>query len=199
MSLVFGADTVTPATSLTDGFTVRRSGANFIGTDIIKKSGANTIVQDEGHAAGSGVAVVLIGGATGNLQITTATDPNDGSTCFSLNQGSSAAPRLAVIGANGAIKPFLRIGRGGGTPVQTDLEVHGTLTLSIPTGNNAIAFVGADANFTFANNAGIFGGAADKVGFYAHAGVAQQTLSTGAGHTVDDVITALQALGLVKQ
>lgn len=37
------------------------------------------------------------------------------------------------------------------------------------------------------------------IGFYDHAPVAQQVLATGAGATVDNVITALQALGLVKQ
>lgn len=37
------------------------------------------------------------------------------------------------------------------------------------------------------------------LGFYNHAQSAQQLLATGAGHTVDDVITALQNLGLVKQ
>ena len=38
-----------------------------------------------------------------------------------------------------------------------------------------------------------------NVGFYGKTPVAQQLLATGAAHTVDDVITALQALGLVKQ
>ncbi len=44
-------------------------------------------------------------------------------------------------------------------------------------------------------------GSAPLLGFYnlATAPIAQQVLATGASHTVDDVITALQALGLVKQ
>lgn len=42
-------------------------------------------------------------------------------------------------------------------------------------------------------------GAAALLGFYAHAAVAQQVLATGAGATADNIITALQALGLVKQ
>lgn len=44
-------------------------------------------------------------------------------------------------------------------------------------------------------------GSAPLVGFYniSTAPIAQQVLATGAGHTTDDVITALQALGLVKQ
>lgn len=40
---------------------------------------------------------------------------------------------------------------------------------------------------------------AGKVGFYNTTPVEQPTLATGTGATVDDVITALQALGLVKQ
>lgn len=42
-------------------------------------------------------------------------------------------------------------------------------------------------------------GVLGNVGFYGTTPIAQQTLATGASHTVDDVITALQNLGLVKQ
>jgi len=42
-------------------------------------------------------------------------------------------------------------------------------------------------------------GSAPLLGFYGHAATAQQVLTTGAGASVDDVITALQNLGLVKQ
>ncbi len=38
-----------------------------------------------------------------------------------------------------------------------------------------------------------------RLGFYGVTPVARAVLATGAGHTVDDVITALQNLGLVKQ
>lgn len=38
-----------------------------------------------------------------------------------------------------------------------------------------------------------------KLAFWNSAPVAQQVLATGAGHTVDDVITLLQTLGLCKQ
>lgn len=40
---------------------------------------------------------------------------------------------------------------------------------------------------------------AHKVGFHGVAPIAQQTLATGAGASADDIITALQNLGLVKQ
>ena len=42
-------------------------------------------------------------------------------------------------------------------------------------------------------------GSAALLGFYGHAAVGQQVLATGAGASVDNVISALQALGLVKQ
>lgn len=38
-----------------------------------------------------------------------------------------------------------------------------------------------------------------NMGFYGTTPIARQLLATGAAHTVDDVITALQALGLVRQ
>ena len=38
-----------------------------------------------------------------------------------------------------------------------------------------------------------------NIGFYATSAIAQQTLTTGTGASVDNVITALQNLGLVKQ
>lgn len=43
------------------------------------------------------------------------------------------------------------------------------------------------------------GGFTGSVGFYGTVPIAQQVLATGTGKTVDNVITALQALGLVKQ
>lgn len=42
-------------------------------------------------------------------------------------------------------------------------------------------------------------GSAPLIGFYGHAAAAQQVLATGAGATADNIIAALQALGLVKQ
>lgn len=38
-----------------------------------------------------------------------------------------------------------------------------------------------------------------KIGFYGVTPIVQATLATGASHTVDDVITALQSIGIVKQ
>lgn len=50
-----------------------------------------------------------------------------------------------------------------------------------------------------ANSIAIGGAATTKVGFYGVAPIAQAVLATGTGASVDNVITALQNLGLVKQ
>jgi hypothetical protein len=42
-------------------------------------------------------------------------------------------------------------------------------------------------------------GSAPAIGFYGTNAIAQQVLATGAGATVDDVITVLQNLGLCRQ
>ncbi len=66
---------------------------------------------------------------------------------------------------------------------------------------------GGIATNTYAYIAGEFTGAADaniagsgsKLGFYGVTKINRALLATGAGHTADDIITALQNLGLVRQ
>jgi hypothetical protein len=53
--------------------------------------------------------------------------------------------------------------------------------------------------FQSAAGAHRFGDSTATLGFYGHADIACAVLATGAAHTVDDVITALQNVGLVKQ
>lgn len=59
------------------------------------------------------------------------------------------------------------------------------------TANYAIYTDGGDCRLGASNS--------DKIGFHGVAPVARQLLATGAGATVDDVITALQNLGLLRQ
>lgn len=61
---------------------------------------------------------------------------------------------------------------------------------------------GTTSDYAIYTNAGdirLMASNSDKIGFHGVTPVARQTLATGAGATVDDVITALQNLGLVKQ
>lgn len=55
------------------------------------------------------------------------------------------------------------------------------------------------ASYTAGLNIGFTNGATEKIGFYGATPIAQQVLPTGAGKTVDDVITFLQLWGAVRQ
>jgi hypothetical protein len=72
--------------------------------------------------------------------------------------------------------------------VETDASRAGRLVLSACDYNAQREGLRIDSN-----------GSAALLGFYGHAATTQQVLATGAGASVDDVITALQNLGLVKQ
>lgn len=70
------------------------------------------------------------------------------------------------------------------------------------TGNLTFALAGAgtiDINAGAGGSVQVGGDAAALVGFYAIGPVVQQVLATGAAHTVDEVITFLQLIGLCKQ
>lgn len=60
---------------------------------------------------------------------------------------------------------------------------------------------GASDNYAFYSESGkhLIGSSSATIGFYGVTPIARAVLATGAGATVDNVITALQALGLVKQ
>jgi len=81
----------------------------------------------------------------------------------------------------------------GGITFGTDLQVwrSGSATLSVTDG--ATLSVGTTAG------AKIAASASEKLGFFGVTPIAKPLLATGAGHTVDDVITVLQNLGLVRQ
>lgn len=61
--------------------------------------------------------------------------------------------------------------------------------------------VSNNTNFVFDTGTGskIGTGTNQKIGFWGQTPVAQQVLATGAGATVDNVISALQSIGLFKQ
>lgn len=75
-----------------------------------------------------------------------------------------------------------------GFSLSTDASRTGYVALSATDYNGDREGVRVDSN-----------GSAALLGFYGVAPIARAVLATGAGHTVDDVIQALQNLGLVKQ
>ncbi len=73
----------------------------------------------------------------------------------------------------------------------TVLTISPTGTLTLADGSNVVAGTGTGTQIATATG--------QKLGFWGHTPVVQQVLATGAGHTVDDVITLLQTLGMCKQ
>lgn len=67
------------------------------------------------------------------------------------------------------------------------------------TTNYAISIANGDINFNTSTGTMIGTASAEKFAFWGKTPVAQQVLATGAAHTVDDVITFLQLIGLCKQ
>lgn len=99
----------------------------------------------------------------------------------------------------------LTVQGGGATPAATDKNGGDLLLLpgvSTGTGECGVQIKGCVAGTTgttdnsFSTILQILG---NKLGFYGVAPIARAILATGAGHTVDDIIIALQNLGLVKQ
>jgi hypothetical protein len=80
------------------------------------------------------------------------------------------------------------------TEVTVNEDGLSTVDLRVESDNYNALFVDASNNSIV-----IMSNTAGKIGFYGATAVAQQVLATGASHTVDDVITFLQTVGLCKQ
>ena len=102
--------------------------------------------------------------------------------------------------------------KGGGATiadlygVRINAQTGGTdynygLFIAAPTGATYNWAISADGSCKLAHTAGdvALGNATGKLGFYAVTPITRAVLATGGGATVDNVITALQNLGLVKQ
>lgn len=150
-------------------------------------------------------------------------DPELGNVTNDLVTGAPVAGVLANMGAGGASfegdaapdgrnllecvvtglgKP-LEV-RTGATLAQCFVRVNSALTVSAGpvtlAADQALDFQGAfKIRGQGAGAGGTLGDAGDKLGFYGTAPVARQLLATGAGHTADEIIAALQLVGLFRQ
>ncbi len=133
------------------------------------------------------------GSATGIIGIDTSGVGNAGLTATNLTHihiGDAAGATTTQIGLDiGALAT------GGTTNIG--------LRIAAPTNGPGIQLLdAADVKFgtTTGTKIGTVGGASgQKLAFYGSTPIVQPLLATGAAHTVDDVITALQNLGLVRQ
>lgn len=81
------------------------------------------------------------------------------------------------------------------------IDIKASTIVNVAASSCTTANFGTGATTTNVGQAGdiVVGSSGNKCGFYGNAGSLRQVLATGAGHTVDDVITALQNLNLVSQ
>lgn len=144
--------------------------ASLGGTPSIAATGSDTDINLALAPKGTGV-VLLAGSAevTGRLQV-------DGISLFTGN--SEFGGSITLSGATPTIQATT-------TNAGITIAPNGTGTINLNAGATGSLQLG--------------GNTAALLGFYGHAATAQQVLATGAGATADDIIAALQALGLVKQ
>lgn len=89
-----------------------------------------------------------------------------------------------------------------GATVGVGIKNQGTAKATAAYGLFIESQSGSTTNYALYTGAGdvrLMASNSDKIGFHGVTPVARQLLATGAGRTVDEVITALQTLGLVKQ
>lgn len=119
--------------------------------------------------------------------------------------GTSTAQKLSFYNATPITQPNATTDLG---VVLSNLGIRAVGTAYPITTSGAITFTGAVAmnattlatDTTTGLKIGTSGGASgQKLAFYNATPIVQPLLATGAGHTVDDVITVLQNLGLVRQ
>jgi hypothetical protein len=111
----------------------------------------------------------------------------------------SGGTSTAAYGFRSQILHTGTVTSGYGFYAQND---SGAGTLTTQYGFYAEGLTGATTNYALYTNAGdirLMASNSDKIGFHGVTPVARQLLATGAGATVDDVITALQNLGLLRQ
>lgn len=158
-----------------------------------------------------GVGTLRVTGSDGsnNHFVQTATSGNIG---FAINENSAAngfylqtnnARRLATFVWNadfdhpefqlwarpsGGSNPGRQICSLAGVWGAVDASRTGRITINVLDYNDIRECIRFEADGTEA-----------LLGFYGVSAISRKVLATGAGHTVDDVITALQNLGLVKQ
>lgn len=124
------------------------------------------------------------------------------------NQMFTAANRITSdgVGANLTIAPGNGRGAAGGSLILSTFttagaSTAGTLTTRLTLDTSGLLTFADAVNMAFNTTTGTKIGTAtgQKIGFWNATPVVQQILATGAGATVDNVISLLQTLGLCKQ
>ena len=150
-------------------------------------------------------AVTFCAGMTGEFSVTTTA--GSALVLYGLNFSARANYASGTIGTVAGINVSVRQTNTGAVTNAYGVLVRSTTNTAGGTQtNNYGVYVESQAtatnNYALYTNAGdirLMSSNSDKIGFHGVAPVARQLLATGAGATVDQVITALQNLGLLRQ
>lgn len=136
-------------------------------------------------SAGGNNATSVMYGAACEVQQATANTLTDATGILANPRNTSTGTITTARGLRVTLE-----NTGGGTIT----NAYGVYVDDIPTASTA-----KYAIYTNAGDIRLMASNSDKIGFHGVTPVARQLLATGAGATVDQVITALQTLGLLRQ
>jgi hypothetical protein len=165
----------------------------------VDSSGTSHSLTNAGTVYLSATRVGVSGSGTGIVNTGTVIDGGANSV---VSRSGAGTTRMAPIGwIDGPTGATMVIAPASGQNLQFYPTGGGNITYSGPSQFNSAASYADSVNLIFGTSTGtkIGTGTTQKMGFWNATPVVQQTLSTGTGATVDQVITLLQTLGLCKQ
>jgi hypothetical protein len=195
-------------------FTVPSGGAvsateDFGGFALVGRDAGNIFFGSVNGGIGVGGSCTAAPGSSD----TTKGGIGQGFGMYTKNGGAAVNGSVAVGGPAGGV--VLNLGTGGaasGATISNTGGAGGYMDILLGAGGTGATAAGADGFFRVksSSNASLFrvdnsnsihigSLAAHKLGFFGATPIAQAVLATGAGATVDNVITALQNYGIFKQ
>lgn len=175
------------------------SGSSRIGTGIEINDYFTFGINLTRHASGTGPAIVT--GASSGPVILGATAPVFATTRLEIIGTAGSTNPLVYIGSeSGGNNYVIRYRNGSGVAEIFMAGSSGQFLTGTAAGEMGIKVITSGKMFHIGGTTKVVTVTQDnKLGFHAVTPIAQAVLATGAGATVDNVITALQNLGLVKQ
>ena len=169
------------------------SSKNIAGFNILSAATLNATTINAGADASAGT-LVSFPSTTASGKLIVAAVNSSGAFNTTISNASMGQSTVVSIPDPGSATANFVISKGAQS-ISGALTLTGGLTIT--TSDVTIT----DRNIALSDTTGTKIGTAttQKLGFYGATPITCAVLATGAAHTVDDVITALQNLGLVKQ
>lgn len=177
----------------------KESGSSYIGTGIDMRDHATFGIHiHDRHASGTGPAIAIA--ANGGHVLIGLTAQIDSNTKLEIISAANVANVMIVGSTSGTLNQSNLFRNGQGQMQMFNVGTAGTYLTASAAGDAGIRMTTSGKAFHLGGTTKIVTVTQDnKLGFFAATPIVQAVLATGAGATVDNVITALQNLGLVRQ